>query len=53
MKIFFSSLNHPDKLWGSTKIFNGYMGPMQGGKAEGLEVDHLPPSSAEVKKKGR
>jgi len=51
MGIFSSSLQHPDRLWGSLDVLSsGY----QGGLYLGLnlprrEADHSPPSSAEVK----
>jgi hypothetical protein len=42
--------NFPDQLWGPPKLqFNGYQGSFLGVKWPGCEVDHSPPSSAEVK----
>jgi hypothetical protein len=47
---FFSSLPHPDLLWGPPSLpSNGYRGFFPLGKAAGREADHSPPSSAEVK----
>jgi hypothetical protein len=43
----FTSLRRPDRLWGPPSLSNGYRGLV---KRSGREFDHLPPTSAEVKK---
>ena len=49
-KRFLSTVKHPDLLWGlPTLLFDGYWGFFQGIKWPGHEIDHSPPSSAEVK----
>jgi hypothetical protein len=49
--IVFSS-RRPDRLWGPRSLlFSGYRGDVSPGlKRQGREADHLPPTSAEVKK---
>jgi hypothetical protein len=51
---FFSSLQHPDRLWGPLSLLsNGYQGLFpRGCKAAQRVGDHSPPSRAEVKKSG-
>jgi hypothetical protein len=47
----FSSLCHPDWLWGPSNLLSkGYWGCFPGGKQPGREADHSPPTSAQVKK---
>jgi hypothetical protein len=48
----FSSQNRPGRLWGPPNLlFNGYGGALSSGvKRPGREIDHSPPTSAEVKK---
>jgi hypothetical protein len=47
----FSSARHPDRLWGPPSLlYNGYRGLSPGVKRPGLQADHSPPASAEVKK---
>jgi hypothetical protein len=49
-KRFFSSPKCPDQLWGlPSLLFNGYWGSFPGVKRLENEVNHLLPSSAEVK----
>jgi len=49
-KKFFSSPKCPDWLWGPTiLLYRGYWGFFKEVKQPGCEVDHSPPSSAEVK----
>jgi hypothetical protein len=49
----FSVLQCPDRLWGSPRLlFNRYSGLSQVVKLPRCEVDHTPPSSAEVKNSG-
>jgi hypothetical protein len=47
----FCKASRPDPLWGSnlSLLFNGYRGSVAGLKGAGRDVDHLPPSRAEVK----
>jgi hypothetical protein len=50
VKGFISSANRPGQLWGPPSlILNRYRGSFQGVKRAGREVDHSPPSSAEVR----
>jgi hypothetical protein len=43
------SQNHPDRLWGPhSLLFNLYQGSLPEVKRPEREVDHSPPSSAEV-----
>jgi hypothetical protein len=48
----FCSPQRPDRLWGPSSLLpNGYQGPFPPGVQRlGREADHLPPTSAEVKK---
>jgi hypothetical protein len=47
----FKGLNTPDRLSGSsTLVFSGYRGSFAGAKRPEYEVNHSPPSSAQVKK---
>jgi hypothetical protein len=49
-KIFFSSPKRPDGLWGPPSLlFNGYRGFFPGVKRPGRQINHSPPSSAEIK----
>jgi hypothetical protein len=49
-KRFFFSPKRPDRLWGPpSPLFNGYRGSFPGLQRPGREVNHSPPSSAEVK----
>ena len=51
---FFSSPKRPDRLWGPPSlIFSGYRGISSGVKRPECDVDHSPPSSAEVKNEWR
>jgi hypothetical protein len=48
----FSSSRRPDRLCGSPNLLSkGYRGSFPGIKRSGLEADHSPPTSAEIKKK--
>jgi hypothetical protein len=44
----FSFPRRPDRLWGPIQLVTGDLSP--GVKRPGLEADHSPPASAEVKK---
>jgi hypothetical protein len=47
----FSCPRRPDRLWGPhSLLFNGYRGSFHEMKLPGREADHLPPTSAQVKK---
>jgi hypothetical protein len=49
-KGFFSSLLHPDQLWGpSSLLFNGYQGLSSGVMQPRHEADHSLPFHAKVK----
>jgi hypothetical protein len=52
-KLFLFYPQRPDWLWGPPNLlFNGYRGSFPGLKRPGLEADHSPPSSADVKNSG-
>jgi hypothetical protein len=46
----FCSPRHPDRLWGPPNLIFRGGGLSPGVKRPGLEADHSPPTSAEVKK---
>jgi hypothetical protein len=47
---FFSSVHHPDQLWGTPSLLsNGYLGLSLGVKLLGYEADHSPTTTADVK----
>jgi hypothetical protein len=49
-KGLFSSPNHPDQLWGPINLlFSGFQRSFMGIKWLGLDDDHSPPSSVEIK----
>jgi hypothetical protein len=49
-KRFFFSTNRPDRLWGPLSLqFNEYRGSFPGIKQPGCDVDHSPPSGAQIK----
>ena len=48
-KGFFCLLKHPGQLWGRRNlVFSGYEEAFSGSKRQGRDVDHFPPSSAEI-----
>jgi hypothetical protein len=50
---FFFSPQRPARVWGPLSLLsNGYRGSLPGGKRQGSEADHSPPTSAEVKNGG-
>jgi hypothetical protein len=50
MRDFFSFLIHPDWVWGSPYLLNGYWGSIPGINGIGREVGHSLSTSTEVKK---